>query len=201
MGVCMERLGTIVRLQVQRSSLKVGERGARRYDPFPIVSVEALAVTPRGVVGLRADAPSLLDIHHVDHPNSKNWGGDEISFGFTSHYDRMRADFGPHLVDGIAGENILIIADEVIPLDAVSGGLVVRTSDGRELHLGEINVAEPCVEFTGFALRTPEDNRAVARALPRLRAGMRGYYARPLPPETTIRLGDGVFLAAQGKIV
>jgi hypothetical protein len=193
--VFVERLGTIVRLQVQRSSLKVGERRARRYDPTPIVSVDAMEVSPHGVVGLSTSDSRVMDIHHVDHPDSKNWVGDEISFGFTGHYHRMRDLFGPHLVDGIAGENILIAVDRVVVLDAVVGGLVIQSHGGTHVHLGEVNVAEPCAEFTGFALGTPEDNRTVARALPRLRDGMRGYYARPRPPEATIRVGDEVFLS------
>jgi hypothetical protein len=189
----VEQLGTIVRLQVQRASLKIGPRGQRRYDPSPIASVPALMVSPAGVIGVDADGARALDVHHSDHPESKNWGGDEISFGFTGHYGRMRALFGDHLTDGIAGENILIDTDTIVTLDRVSRGVVIETAHGTVL-LKAIQVAEPCVEFTGFALRRPEENREVARALPSLRDGMRGFYACTDAPETMVCVGDAVYL-------
>ena len=71
----MRLIGTIVRLQVQESSLKVGDK-PRRYDPAPIRSVPALRVSPAGVVGLAESGESILDVHHHDHPASKNRGGE-----------------------------------------------------------------------------------------------------------------------------
>ena len=41
-------VGTVVRLQVQRSRLKPGQRGARTYDPAPLLEVPALDVGPDG---------------------------------------------------------------------------------------------------------------------------------------------------------
>ena len=57
----MELIGTIVRLQIQRSSLKLGERPRRWFDPSPLLEVPALSLSPdlRGELsccaGLEAD--------------------------------------------------------------------------------------------------------------------------------------------------
>ena len=67
----MELLGTVARLQVQRSRLKPGPRGLRTYDPSPLLPVDELEVGPRGAVGHTADGP-VLDVHHADHPDSRN---------------------------------------------------------------------------------------------------------------------------------
>src|SRR5256885_7832965 len=47
----MRDVGEIVRLQIQRSSLKTGEKPNRRYDPTPLLTVERLPLTPRGALG------------------------------------------------------------------------------------------------------------------------------------------------------
>src|SRR3989454_10864344 len=47
----MRDLGRIVRLQIQRSSLKTGEKPLRVYDPTPCLAVARLAVGPDGVLG------------------------------------------------------------------------------------------------------------------------------------------------------
>ena len=70
----MQVIGTIVRLQVQESSLKVGSK-PRRYDPAPIRSVPALRVSSAGVVGLTKNGETIVDVHHGEHPSSKNRGG------------------------------------------------------------------------------------------------------------------------------
>ena len=58
----MRDVGAIVRLQIQRSSLKTGEKPHRRYDPAPLLSVERLAVTPDGVLGLSDGGAWLVDV-------------------------------------------------------------------------------------------------------------------------------------------
>ena len=64
----MELIGTVVRLQVQRSRLKPGEKTQRVYDPAPLLEVDELQVTPRGVLG----PGGLLDVHHADHADTRN---------------------------------------------------------------------------------------------------------------------------------
>src|SRR5437868_2210881 len=107
----MRLLGTVTRLQIQRSSLKVGLPQQRSYSPRWIQAVPELGVTPAGVT---ASAPecgaAVLDVHNRDHPESKQSrrGVNAISVGFSAHYGSMRDRFGEHLTDGIAGENVLI---------------------------------------------------------------------------------------------
>src|ERR671917_846382 len=86
-------IGTVVRLQVQESSLKVGVK-PRRYDPAPIQSVPAISLSAAGVVGLAENGERIVDVHHREHPSSKNRGGENgISLGFTAHYLAMRRRF------------------------------------------------------------------------------------------------------------
>jgi hypothetical protein len=193
----MHLIGTIARLQLQASSLKVGD-SPRRYDPAPLREVSALALTSAGVAARAADGTPLLDVHHQDHPASKHVRGvNGISFGFTTHYAAMRGRFGPHLVDGIAGENLLIASDRAHTADEFARGLLVTADDGRHILLQDIIIAAPCVEFTRFALRFPQDatpDTTVTEGLQFLHHGTRGFYATLASPPQTIRLGDRVYL-------
>jgi hypothetical protein len=191
-------IGTIVRLQVQESSLKVGDK-PRRYDPAPIQSVPALSVSSAGVVGLAKNGQSIVDVHNHDHPASKNRRGENgISIGFTGHYRVMRQRFGQHLADGIAGENILIEADRQFQEEELAGGVVVEGTGGKQLELRPVIVAAPCVEFSRYALQFPDDARpdtTVTEALRFLDAGMRGFYATYDSEPAMVEVGARVFLA------
>ena len=197
----MRLIGAIVRLQVQASSLKVGQAPRRRYDPGPVRVVAALTLTPAGVVG-QAEDEAVVDVHHRDHPASKNrGGGNGISLGFTAHYAAMRDRFGAHLVDGIAGENLLVEAAGVLRPEDLAAGVVVVGDRGVRLELRPVVVAAPCAEFARFALRLPEEARldaTVAEALCFLHGGMRGSYATYDGAPATVRLGDRVFVAEPG---
>ena len=190
-------IGTIVRLQVQESSLKVGDK-PRRYDPAPIRAVPAISLDPAGVIGLAENGETILDVHNLDHPSSKNRGGENgISLGFTGHYLAMRQRFGQHLADGIAGENILIEADRQFPLEALTAGVVVEGTSARRIELRPIIVAAPCVEFSRYALRFPDGARpdaTVTEALRFLDAGMRGFYATYTGEPAVVEIGAQVFL-------
>jgi hypothetical protein len=196
----MRPLGTIARLQIQRSTLKVGPTLAlRRYHPEPILSIAEAGVAGAGVTARDEEGRSLLDVHHREHPETKQSqrGVNAVSVGFTSHYDAMRSRFGDHMTDGIAGENILLHADALVSESDLAGGLVITTADGRELLLENLIIAEPCVEFTRYALRYPPDARADAPfndALAFLRDGMRGFYATYRGEPLTVRLGDRAYL-------
>src|SRR2546428_5841953 len=90
----MRTIGTVTRLQIQRGSLKRGEKPTRLYDPAPLLCVAALNVTPDGALGASPDGGDawIVDVHHRGHPDTKNEDGQHgISLGFTSHYDAMRA--------------------------------------------------------------------------------------------------------------
>ena len=184
-------IGRVLRLQVQRSSLKVGPREARGYDPEPILPVPALRVGPDGVLGLVDGSKPIVDLHNRQHPTSKNRDANGVSVGFTSHYLAMRARFGAHLVDGIAGENILVETERDYRQDDLRGTLLI----GRT-RLGELQSAEPCEPFSRFALAGQLDgptDRRLVEALRFLRHGTRGYYAT-CPLEAVVRVGELVYL-------
>ena len=174
----MRDVGAIVRLQIQRSSLKTGEKPHRRYDPAPLLVVQRLAITPDGVFGLSDDGAWLVDVHHRAHPRTKNEDGlHGVSVGFTTHYDAMRARFGDHLTPGCAGENLLAVADQRLGYDELAGGLAVVDRDGRELvRLDVLQVAHPCRPFTGWALGGTVEAQVLKEHLQFLDDGMRGFY-------------------------
>lgn len=187
------RIGTIVQLQVQRSSLKVrGEQG-RSYDPAPITSVRQLDLDPGGVVGHDPELDRVIDVHHRDHPMSKNRDDNGISIGFVSHYDLMRERVGEHLANGLAGENILVETDQTFTRADLPEHLIIETADGRQIELVGAKVAEPCVEFTKFSLQYDpfaSPDATVTETLQFLRGGMRGYYATYLGAPSAVQLGD-----------
>ena len=176
MGCRVELIGTVVRLQVQRSRLKPGPRGARVYDPAPLREVDALEVGPRGVVGRTPDGP-VLDVHHADHPDSRNVKlVNGLSLLPRAHYEALRSRYGAHLVDGAAGESLLLETSG--PWPSLDGPLRLETADG-ELVLEDVMAAPPCVEFSRFCLGLPVGalGPEVDQALADLDGGARGFYA------------------------
>ena len=176
----MELLGTVVRLQVQSSRLKPGPRGARVYDPAPLREVSALELGPRGVVGQTADGP-VLDVHHADHPDTRNARlANGVSLLPRAHYAAMRARYGPHLVDGAAGESVLLDTDGPWTEADLAGTLRLETADGGLLELSGATAAPPCVEFSRFCPRLPVGpvGPDVTQALVDLDGGVRGFYVR-----------------------
>src|ERR671930_1956813 len=143
----MHRIGTITRLQIQRGSLKHGDKPTRVYDPTPLLSVPALAVTPDGALGASThDAEAwIVDVHHRAHPQTKNEDGlHGISLGFTSHYQAMREHFGERLEVGCAGENIIATSDHQLSYDELAGGVAILGADGKErVRLKVLQVPNP----------------------------------------------------------
>ena len=193
----LELLGTIVRLQVQTASLKMGHRPASWYDPQFIRTVPALRIDDGGVTGLDGGI-HIADVHHRDHPRSKYRGENGVSVGFTGHYARMRDRFGAHLVDGVAGENILVQAEREFTESEVAGGLVILAAPGP-IPMAAVQHAPPCVEFSKFCAGYTLDQRAdavIADTLQYLNLGMRGFYATLAdgsPEPVTVSLGDAVY--------
>jgi hypothetical protein len=168
-------LGTVVRLQVQRSRLKPGPRGSRVYDPSPLIDVDALEVGPRGVVGRRGNE-RVVDVHHADHPDSRNrLLRNGLSLLPRVHYARMRERYGEHLVDGVAGESLLLDTPGPWVAADLAGDLGLETLEGDLLPLTGGSPASPCVEFARFCLRSGEDGR-LRTALEDLDGGTRGFY-------------------------
>ncbi|MCA1711026.1 MAG: hypothetical protein LC789_05040 [Actinobacteria bacterium] len=161
----MELIGTVVRLQVQRSRLKPGAPGERGYDPAPLQEVAALEVTPRGVTG-----DGVLDVHHADHPDTRNVRlRNGLSVMTRPRYDALRARFGMHLTDGIAGESLLLDDGQ-----DVLGDVLLETDEGVLELTAE--PAPPCVEFARFCLRASGTGPDVLAALAELQDGARGFY-------------------------
>jgi hypothetical protein len=196
----MREIGRVKLVQLQRSSLKAGERPYRYYDPTPLLVMNRLLLSSGGVVGLTAGGERLVDVHHAEHPASKNRSGaNGISIGFTSHYRAMRERFGPHLSDGCAGENILVESDQTFALSDLGEYLAIQTAGGALVTLVDLLAAAPCVEFSQFAAgqgeRLPAE--ALKAALQFLDDGMRGFYARlaDRQADAEVRAGDRVFAA------
>ncbi len=186
------RIGRIIRLQIQTSSLKVDGEPLRYYTPEPIRCVEALHLSEGRIAGL-VDERETVDVHSAVHPDSRNRGnGNMLSVVFTGHYAILRDRYGEHMREGIAGENMLVEYDDRLELADVERGLAIEGADGRRIELDTVSVAHPCVEFSRFAL---DDRNApstlVSKTLKFLDAGTRGFYAvvtSPLPAR--IELGD-----------
>ena len=174
----MRELGRIVHLQIQRSSLKTGEKSIRVYDPAPLLSVDRLAVGPDGALGEAPDGSWLVDVHHRAHPRTKNEDGEHgVSLGFTSHYAAMRDRFGQRITLGCAGENIIVATDHRISFEDLERGVALLGSDGPELaRLEVLQVAHPCRPFSGWALGGTVGSEVLKETLQFLEGGTRGFY-------------------------
>jgi hypothetical protein len=196
----MHEIGRIKLLQVQRSALKVKDHAYACYDPTPLLTIENLLLSPDGVIGVTADGKRVIDVHHIGHPASRNHKGvNGVSIGFTTHYEAMRSKFGDHLVDGCAGENILVEADDILGLADLGKRLAIQTQKTGELiYLTCLKVAAPCVEFSQFAashgMALPANQ--LKETLQFLDAGKRGFYATVVgqDSEMMIQAGDKVFV-------
>ncbi len=199
----MREIGRIKRLQVQRSRLKLGEKPDRYYDPAPLLPVSRLLLMAKGVIGVTADGEQIIDVHNADHPETRNVNGcNGISIGFSSHYAAMRDHFGVHLIDGIAGENILVETGARQSLADLERGVAIQSAAaGQMIYLKDLLVATPCVEFSRFAatgitgMVPPLANTELKEALQFLDAGQRGFYATLAEAQepVAIQAGDSVF--------
>jgi hypothetical protein len=189
----MRTIGTVTRLQIQRGSLKRGEKPTRVYDPTPLLAVPALSVSPDGALGASPSDPDtwLVDVHHRAHPHTKNEDGQHgISLGFTSHYRAMREHFGDKLAVGCAGENIIANVERRLTYEELAGGVAILAPDGTErVRLKVLQVAHPCRPFTGWALGKMVEPEELKKHLQFLDNGMRGFYCVAEGTET-VALGD-----------
>ena len=176
----MHELGRIVRLQIQRSSLKTGEKPIRVYDPMPLLAVDRLALGPDGALGEGPDGSWLVDVHHRAHPSTKNEDGAHgVSLGFTSHYALMRDRFGERITLGCAGENIIVETERRIGFEDLARGVVLLAPAGQErARLEVLQVAQPCRPFSGWALGGVVEARVLKETLQFLEGGTRGYYCQ-----------------------
>ena len=216
----MDRIGTIVHLQIQRSSLKLGERPRRWFDPAPLLSVAALELEPAGVVGVTEHGERIVDVHNRRHPETRFGKDNGLSIGFTSHYALMRERLGEAMSNGVAGENVLVRTERTFERADLPPELILETAAGHVELMGA-RVAEPCVEFSRYALghrgapgqdlvaaalydaAAPSDfapntsgrpDPTVKETLIFLRRGMRGYYATYTRGATVVRVGDRLLI-------
>lgn len=170
-------LGNIVRLQIQISSLKIDGEPGRYFTTEPIRRATALEID-EGTITANVDGRRTLDVHSARHPDSRNRGnGNMLSVLFTGHYSLLRERFGSHVVDGVAGENILVECPERVTLENIERGLMIERKTGERIHLDTVAVAHPCTEFSRYCLDDLNaDPGEVSRTLKFLDNGTRGYY-------------------------
>jgi len=201
----MREIGRIKLVQVQRSPLKIGRSPNAYYDPSPLLVVNILLLTPHGSIGVSAEGEHIIDIHHAHHPATRNrHGKNDLSIDFTSHYAAMRARFGQHLVDGCAGENILVDTDRTFTLADVAGGLAIQNPDtGQIVYLTQLKIDAPCVEFSQYAASygMPLPPQELQAALQFLHNGRRGFYGRLAEHQNSgsMRANDRVFITGMSQ--
>jgi hypothetical protein len=192
----MPIIGTIRALQIQVQKLKVGQRPDSHYDPRGILPVPTLRLTPDGAIGITADGEALIDIHNARHPQTRNNGDNPISIGFLAHYAAMRARFGAHMTDGVAGENIIIDAADFAPTwdDLLAGLRIVSAASSASHPLRLLKIAAPCVEFSGYAAGNGVHGTALQATLQFLHHGRRGFHVSPTNANDTqplvVHVGD-----------
>lgn len=190
----MRKIGIIKHVQIQRAPLKTEHDTTRIYSPANIMKVAYLRLTPTGVVGVTAEGGELIDVHNTAHPQTRYTNQNSISMGFTPHYTAMQERFGAHLVEGHAGENMLVEVDEIIVPETLGQNLVIENPHtGKKVHLKDVRHAPPCAPFSQFCLQnsTPPATDQKA-ALQFLDNGIRGFYMTldSAPETATISAGD-----------
>ncbi len=163
-------VGEISLLQIQSGEMT----GAGAYKTDLLFEVDRMRLTPDGVYGL-LDGAWIVGRHHRHHPAARHWHpGNALSFGFTSHYDNMWDLFSQTPL-GIAGENVIVGADDLLTLADIAGGLRIETDQGQ-IQFDGPQIAEPCVEFTRFISGRPNATaREIKPDRELLRQGVRGF--------------------------
>ena len=203
------RLGVVSLVQLQPSGLIVDVPGQASipsvYDASRRVEVERLEISPRGIAATLPTGERVLDIHHLDHPDKAYDDDDLVCVGFTAHYDAMRTEFGHHMVDGVAGENILIDYEHEVWPDDLGTTLAIENQDtGAVAILGLVSFAAPCVEFSRFCAQRQHEEistRRLGEILRFLDGGRRGFLLvlDAALDMVTVRPGDTVFLPGDDR--
>ncbi len=172
-------LGHVKLVQVQPAGLIVETPSGYFYDVTRRVEVDGLLITSLGIEATTPEGEHVLDIHHISHPDKAYDDDDLVCIGFTSHYKAMRARFGQHMVDGAAGENIIIeYEQEVWPSDLGQRIAIENQDTGHKTLLDLVSHASPCREFSLFAtqsqhVKLPPDK--LRETLQFLENGRRGF--------------------------
>jgi len=193
-------LGFVKLVQLQPSGLIIETASGYFYDASRRVEMDRLLLTSKGIEATTPEGEHVLDIHHINHPDKEYDNDDLISIGFTSHYEAMRTRFGEHMVDGIAGENIIIeYGEEVWPEDLGQQIGIENTETGRMVLLDLVSFAAPCDEFSHFAARSQNERLQPAElkaTLQFLNNGRRGFLLVLSKGQETamIQPGDRVYV-------
>jgi hypothetical protein len=196
----LSRLGRVKLTQLQPNGLILETPSGYIYDASRRVVVDQLLITPLGIEATTPEGEQVLDIHHIDHPDKAYDDDDLVCIGFTSHYAAMRSRFGEHMVDGIAGENIIIDCEqEIWPEDLGEQIAIENQETGVLTLLDMVSFAAPCDEFSHFAAKS-QNSRLPAEELKAtlqfLGNGRRGYLlvmSKGQEP-ATVQPGDKVFV-------
>ena len=193
----MEQIGTVELVQIQQKALKTQrDDGKRDYDLAGIVPLARIQLTSAGIVGLTDTDDRIMDVHHIRHPRSRYRGDNSISMGFTSHYEKMRAEIGHHIKDGSGGENIIVNSNRTItPHDLGKRVAIKSSADGSIIILQAVMPIPPCEPFSQFLcakVLSPQETKSTLRFLS---DGMRGYYMalETAAPRIIIQTGDKVY--------
>ncbi|PJF32722.1 MAG: hypothetical protein CUN52_00210 [Phototrophicales bacterium] len=198
----MKYIGTIKQTQIQRDRLKIGEKPNQSYRPDPLLTVDAVRLTPHGVIGLTADGGELIDVHHANHPNTRNVQHQNgISVGFTFFYKHMQNRFGEKATIGIAGENIIIDDDGQLDVNGITEGatlIIENVTTGAKNRFTLGRGIPPCRPFTRYITQNPTlDGDELEAHLQFLSNGMRGFYLflDDMTHIPVIQAGDKVYIA------
>jgi hypothetical protein len=202
MGANYQELGTVKLVQVQPNGLIVKTPSGYTYDASRLVRVARLRITQLGIEATTPNGEYVLDIHHIKHPKKAYDNNDLVSIGFTAHYQAMRDRFGEHMVDGIAGENIIIDYEhEVWPEDLGEQLIIEEGETGRKVQYDVVQFAPPCEEFSHFAADSQDRRLPPAKlksTLQFLGNGRRGYLLvlSPSQEAASVQPGDRVFIVS-----
>jgi hypothetical protein len=200
----MRELGRVKLTQLQPSGLIIETSSGYFYDASRRVIVDRLKITPLGIEAMTPEGEQVLDIHHINHPDKAYDDDDLVCIGFTSHYDAMRDRFGDHMVDGIAGENIIIdFEEEVWPDDLGSHIGIENAETGQLVIFDMVSFAAPCQEFSHFAAQSQDKNLPPDTLKPILQFlgnGRRGFLLvlNDIHDEVSVQPGDRVFTVRIG---
>jgi len=195
-------IGAVKLVQLQPSGLIIETPSGYFYDASRRVEVDQLLITTKGIEATTPGGEHVLDIHHLDHPDKEYDDDDLVCIGFTSHYNAMRARFGDHMGDGIAGENIIIDFDqELWPEDLGQRIAIENVETGQLALLDMVSFAAPCQEFSHFAAQSQDENLPadeLKSILQFLGDGRRGFLLvlSENQGEVTVKPGDKVFVGS-----
>ncbi len=196
----MRELGHVKLVQVQPSGLIIETSSGYFYDVSRRLEVDSLQINSLGIEATTPDGEHVLDIHHISHPGKAYDNDDLVCIGFTAHYEAMRTRFGEHMVDGVAGENIIIDCKDVVRSEDLGKGIAIENQDtGHMALLDLVSFASPCAEFSHFVARNQHEKLPAAKlkeTLQFLGNGRRGFLLLLSDGQEAVevRRGDKVFV-------